>query len=47
MKHLYETGNKNVQPLLQLLGIFSSYSLSSVKICIQPVACVVKQLVHV
>ena len=34
VKHLYETGIKHVQPLLQLLGIFPSYSLSFVKICI-------------
>ena len=40
-------GIKHVQPLLQLLGILPSYSLSFVKICIQTVACVVKQLVQV
>ena len=34
VKHLNETGIKHVQPLLQLLGISSSYSLSFVKICI-------------
>ena len=34
VKHLYEAGIKHVQPLLQLLGIFPSYSLLFVKICI-------------
>ena len=34
VKHLYETGIKNVQLLMQHLGIFPSYSLSFVKICI-------------
>ena len=38
---------KHEQPLMHLLGIFPSYSLSFVKICIYVVACMVKQLVQV